>query len=281
MASWKIDEIPAQCIALRRRSDRWSKFVSQPAYKTLPKLERFDAVDGQTLDIQNDPRILVSTKRNILNKQRRSHEELDSKGGVGCALSHIGIWQMIVQRQIPMMLIIEDDAKIPNNFVEKVNSLIAASPTLQNPASWDMWNLATSPLYAKPVANDPVVVELDAFVGLIAYVITLQGATKLLEEVFPIHCHIDHYMVILKQVRPMRYIATPSFTFYQRGVDKSDITEKAKCLICNIPTDYDSTHTIISKNDITTLEAIKYMFVLTTAFGAGYILYKRITDRAS
>ena len=281
MASWKIDEIPAQCIALRRRSDRWSKFISQPAYKTLPKLERFDAVDGQTIDVKTDSRILVSTKRNILNKQRRSHEELDTKGGVGCALSHIGIWQMMVQRQIPIMLIIEDDAKIPNNFVQKVNALINVSPTLKNPSSWDVWTLATSPLYAKPIANDPVAVELDAFVGLIAYVITLQGATKLLEQVFPIHCHIDHYMVILKQVRPMRYVASPAFTFYQRGVDKSDIAEKSKCLICNIPTDYDSTHAVISKSNIITLESIKYMFVLTTAFGAGYILYKRFAARSS
>ena len=188
---------------------------------------------------------------------------------------------MMVQRQIPIMLIIEDDAKIPNNFVQKVNALINVSPTLKNPSSWDVWTLATSPLYAKPIANDPVAVELDAFVGLIAYVITLQGATKLLEQVFPIHCHIDHYMVILKQVRPMRYVASPAFTFYQRGVDKSDIAEKSKCLICNIPTDYDSTHAVISKTNIITLESIKYMFVLTTAFGAGYILYKRFAARSS
>ncbi len=277
--TWKIDEIPAQCISLRRREDRWSKFVAQPVYKKLPKLERFNAVDGQELDVAKDPRILVSTKRNILNKQRRSHEELNTKGGVGCALSHIGIWQMMVQRQIPIMLIIEDDAKIPNNFVEKVNELIKYSPTLQDPQNWDAWMLATRPLYAKPVANDPVAVELDAFVGLIAYVITLQGATKLLEQVFPIHCHIDHYMVILKQVRPMRFLATPSFTFYQRGVDKTDIHETSRCLICNIPTDYDTTHAVISKNDINTLESIKYMFVLSVAFGAGYILYRRLTGR--
>ena len=79
----------------------------------------------------------------------------------------------------------------------------------------------------------------------------------------------------------MRYLATPSFTFYQRGVDKSDIAEKARCFICNIPTDYDTTHSVISKKDITTLEAIKYMFVVSVAFGAGYILYKRATGRSN
>ena len=78
----------------------------------------------------------------------------------------------------------------------------------------------------------------------------------------------------------MTYMSTPMFRIYQRGL-KSDIADKPKCLICNIPTDYDSTHTVVSKDDITTLEAIKYMFVLSAAFGAGYILYRRLTGRPS
>jgi DNA polymerase len=54
-----------------------------------------------------------------MNKQRRSHEELDSIGGVGCALSHIGIWQKMVQHQSPIMFVgeapgsSEDEQGIP------------------------------------------------------------------------------------------------------------------------------------------------------------------------
>jgi glycosyl transferase family 25 len=275
---WKIDEIPAQCISLRRREDRWSSFISQPAFKTLPRLERFDAIDGKTIDIINDKRILLSTKRNILNKQRRSHEELDSPGGVGCALSHIGIWQMMVQRQIPLLLVMEDDARLPHEFVKTANNFIKKSPILSDPSKWDMWVLSNLQLYSKPIESDPLVHDLQAFVTTTCYVITLKCAEKFLEHAFPIHCHIDYYMVILKQVIPMNYVSTPLFRIFQRGA-KSDIAEKPKCLICNIPTDYDSTHTVISKNDITTLEAVKYMFVLSAAFGAGYILYKRFTGR--
>ena len=276
--TWKIDEIPAQCISLKRRLDRWSAFVSQPAFKTLPKLERFDAIDGQTIDVINDKRVLLSTKRNILNKQRRSHEELDSKGGVGCALSHIGIWQMMVQRQIPLLLVFEDDANLPNNFVELANNFIEKSPTLRDPSKWDMWLFSNIQLHSKPVVGDTIVNDVQSFVTLTGYVITLKCAEKFLEHVFPIHCHIDFYMVILKQVIPMTYVSTPQFRIYQRGLT-SDIADKPKCFICNIPTDYDTTHSVISKNDITTLHAIKYMFVLSAAFGAGYILYKRFTGR--
>jgi glycosyl transferase family 25 len=280
MPPWKINEIPAMCISLKRREDRWARFKGQPAVRDLTMLQRFDAVDGQTIDVATDKRILVTTKRNILKKQRRSHEELDSKGGVGCALSHIGIWQQMVQRQIPLLLVIEDDAKIPNDFVEKVNAIIAKSPTLQNTSGWDYWALATKIRKQNPIERDPVAFDLESFVGSIAYVITLQGATKLLENVFPIHCHIDMYMVILKEIRPMKYIVTPSFTFYQFGVDSSDIAEKSSCLICDIPTDFDKTHVLVNKAVMNNLEAIKTIFVLSVAFGGGYLLYKRFGGKA-
>ena len=124
MPAWKINEIPAMCISLKRREDRWTKFRGQPAARELPNLQRHEATDGKTLDIATDKRILLSTKRNILKKKRRSHEELDSPGGVGCALSHIAIWQLMVQRQIPTLLVIEDDAALPNDFVAQANSVI-------------------------------------------------------------------------------------------------------------------------------------------------------------
>jgi hypothetical protein len=52
-------------------------------------VKRFIGVDGKTLDIKNDDRVTTLTKRNIAIKKRRSHEELDTIGGVGCAHYHI------------------------------------------------------------------------------------------------------------------------------------------------------------------------------------------------
>ena len=280
MPAWKINEIPAMCISLKRREDRWTKFRGQPAARDLPNLQRHEATDGKTLDIATDKRILLSTKRNILKKKRRSHEELDSPGGVGCALSHIAIWQLMVQRQIPTLLVIEDDAALPNDFVTQANSVIGKSPTLQDPASWDLWILATKPQDEIPIQGDTVAKEVTHFVGAISYVITLRGATTLLENAFPIHCHIDIYMGILRQIRPMRYVVTPEFKFYQLGVDTSDIIERGGCRICDVPTDFDKTHALISKTVLNNLESIKTVFVLSIAFGAGYIIYKRIGGKA-
>jgi glycosyl transferase family 25 len=280
MPFWQINEIPAMCISLKRREDRWLKFSGQPVIRELPNLQRHEATDGKTLDIATDKRILLSTKRNILKKQRRSHEELDSPGGVGCALSHIAIWQEMVQRQVPITLVIEDDAALPNDFAAQANTIINKSPTLQDPQSWDLWILAAKTIGPTPVESDPLVQEITSFTGTIAYVITLRGATKLLEHALPVHCHIDKYMCILKELQPMRYLITPSFSFYQLGVDASDIIQQGGCRICDIPTDFDKTQTLVNKTTLNNLESIRTVFVLSVAFGAGYLLYRRFGGKA-
>jgi glycosyl transferase family 25 len=110
---WKIDAIPAFCINLKRRLDRWKEFTSQPGVDALPVLKRFIGVDGKALNVRTDERIPLITKRNILANQRRSHEDLDTMGGVGCALSHIGVWEWMVENNAPLCLIFEDDAAVP------------------------------------------------------------------------------------------------------------------------------------------------------------------------
>ena len=135
---WKIESIPAFCITLERRKDRWKRFQDQPGIRNM-NIKRFVGVDGKTLDIKKDKRIGTLTKRSILHKTRRSHEELDSAGGVGCALSHIALWQWMVDNNQELCMVLEDDAVIPPDFVEQGNKCIADSMILKDPKKWDLW----------------------------------------------------------------------------------------------------------------------------------------------
>ena len=79
--------IQIYCINLKERSDRWERFMSQTGVKRLAAMypfERFEGVNGKMLDIKNDDRVSLRTKRNILYQKRRDHEDLDTPGGVGC-----------------------------------------------------------------------------------------------------------------------------------------------------------------------------------------------------
>ena len=75
--------------------------MSQPGVKRLAAMypfERFEGVNGKMLDVKNDDRISLRTKRNILYQKRRDHEDLDTPGGVGCYLSHYGCWKKFSER---------------------------------------------------------------------------------------------------------------------------------------------------------------------------------------
>lgn len=269
---FKIDSIPAFCITLERRLDRWKRFQDQPGINKL-QVKRFIGVDGKTLNINTDPRVALSTKRNILKKYRRSHEELDSIGGVGCALSHIAVWQWMVDNNVPQVLIFEDDAVVPFNFAEKANGIIANSPTLSDPARWDLWLLGGRWGDLTPIAADNEATKIDAFYLFHAYVMTIHGAKKLLKEVYPIHCHIDLWVSLFAYVHPsFRMVGSPNLILSQTTAVKTDIQSDKGCVLCDIPIDYDKTHMMISKTEW----KIAQVAEVTCIVLAGYILYTQL-----
>ena len=52
-------------------------------------------------------------------------------------MSHIAVWQWMVDHNQEMCMVFEDDAVIPSDFKERGNQIIKDSNTLKNPAQWD------------------------------------------------------------------------------------------------------------------------------------------------
>ena len=249
--SWSIDTIPAMCITLERRLDRWKRFQDQPGIGPL-SIHRFLGVDGKTLDLKTDPRISTMTKRNILTKARRSHEELDSIGGVGCALSHIAAWMWMIENNQDYCLIFEDDAVVPTDFVEKANHIIRASKVLRDSSGWDMWLLGgiwddTSSIPAEPRASG--IVRVGSFMLGHAYVMTLTMAKQLVRDAFPIHAHIDLWMSVYAYMNDLRIVGSLDLVLKQHQQSSTDIQSARGCKICNVPTDYDSEFALVPKTE--------------------------------
>ena len=246
--TWSIDSIPAFCITLERRTDRWRRFQDQPG---LLPVKRFLGVDGKTIDLDTDVRVATLTKRNIKAKMRRSHEELDSIGGVGCALSHIAVWQWMVDNNREICLIFEDDAVVPPTFTERANQCIESSRVLKNPMNWDMWLLGGKWDDLTSIPDEPAsgVVRVGAFVLFHAYVLTLHGAKRMLKEAFPIHCHIDMWASIFAYLNDLRIVGSRQLMLTQHQATKTDIQTEKGCEICNVPTDYEKTQIMVSKGE--------------------------------
>jgi len=270
MSSWTIDSIPAFCITLERRQDRWRRFQDQSGIDGL-NVKRFIGVDGKTIDIRKDDRVALCTKRNILEKTRRSHEELDSVGGVGCALSHIAIWQWMVDNNQEICLIFEDDAILIPDFIDKANECIKESTILKDAKKWDMWLLGGNWDNLTRIPEESKAVRVGEFVLFHAYVMTLHGAKRLLKDVYPIHSHIDLWVSIYGYVHDFRAIGCTDLILKQNQKVKTDIQSEKECDICNVPIDYGKTHTMVSKiewNIAQTAEIVAIGLI-------GYILYQQ------
>lgn len=270
MSAWSIESIPAFCITLERRQDRWRRFQDQSGIDGL-NLKRFTGVDGKTIDITKDDRVALCTKRNILANIRRSHEELDSVGGVGCALSHIAVWQWMVDNNQEVCLIFEDDAVVPPDFIERANKCINGSTILKDPKKWDMWLLGGQWDKLTQIPGEPKAVRVGEFVLFHAYVMTLHGAKRLLKDVYPIHSHIDLWVSIYGYVHDFRTVGCTNLILQQNQKVKTDIQSDKGCAICDVPVDYGKTHTMVSKVEWKVAQAAEIALIGLV----GYIIWQQ------
>jgi GR25 family glycosyltransferase involved in LPS biosynthesis len=280
--SWRIQQIPAFCITLERRLDRWKRFQTQPGVQEIP-VKRFLGVDGKTLNLQTEERIATMTKRNILTKSRRSHEELNSIGGVGCALSHIAVWQWMVDHQAPLCLVFEDDAVVPPGFADRANRLIQTT-LLQDKNAWDLWllggnwdDLVPVPPSTQggvklsnssiPQENPNGIQRIGSFVFFHAYVMTLPMAQRLVRDAYPIHAHIDLWTSVYAFLNDLRVVGSPVLRLEQNPKSPTDIQTAPDCALCDIPSDFHKTHRVVPHLDHYIAQATKIALLV---LGVGY-----------
>lgn len=121
-------------------------------------------------------------------------------GEIGCALSHKRIYQKIVDENIPYAVILEDDATLEKDFSIVVKKIMTVS------LSWELILLGhyksnlkslKSPisLWRKHRLNSKFILGrlVDFGFGTHGYMITLEGAKKLLSELKSIYKPVDHY----------------------------------------------------------------------------------------
>lgn len=233
------------CINLKERPDRWNRFLHQPAVQTLQKkypFQRFEGVNGKLLDIKNDDRVSLRTKRNIMYQKRRDHEDLDTPGGVGCYLSHYGTWKKFLDSNAERCLIFEDDAVIPDDFLEVFEAALE-DEYQENKVRPDIWLLSTPFGSRMKKALEVEDIQYNGNWGydivgpLTGYVLTRSGAQILSENAFPIDGHVDHYMHRCAQMGMLVMAHNKTISLRQHRMFKkdSDIQEKSKCEICDIP----------------------------------------------
>ena len=275
--SWDFDECPKYVINLDRRRDRWNTFNTASGVPELKNLRRWSGTDGKLVNLDTENRVSLFTKYNITREKRRSHMELNTKGGVGCYISHVEVWKDFLEKSNSEVgIIFEDDALVDIPAINRIKGFIEQSDAIKDPALWDFCILAPhrgSKKHGSMYPTDNVCLRMMEFTGLTAYMITKKGVRKILPHVYPIQGHVDWFMSICGQLQLID-IATPPNPLLRVRFSPTDIQKYQNCEICDIDTDFQKTSSLIPLWRLRMLQFEEVVIIMGILY-AGAIYYKK------
>tara|TARA_B110001452_G_scaffold265582_1_gene270527 strand:+ start:1496 stop:2302 length:807 start_codon:yes stop_codon:yes gene_type:complete len=179
-------------INLAYRKDRLEHFKQKYTQANIHiPLHIHTAVNGKELKLE-DIHITRLAKKEINDAQtlgyRTKHYQL-TMGGIGCYLSHVGLWNFIYNKGIDYALIFEDDANIPPDFIENLN--ISIKNMNKADPDWDI--LFLDALCRDCIPYQDNIVKINKFYLMHAYIIRRKAIKKMFDYkmLFPINQQID------------------------------------------------------------------------------------------
>ncbi len=89
----------------------------------LPRFrERFEHITAHAADRLGDRFAVVGVDGEEVDPSRVANRDLTA-GQVGCALSHLAAYRLMVERDLPSALVVEDDVVLPQNIEARVDEL--------------------------------------------------------------------------------------------------------------------------------------------------------------
>lgn len=185
-------------INLKRRPDRLKKFLELYNDSDMKdtSIIKFDAIDGSKLDIDSVPLTeLAKAELHQLESTgfRTKHYQL-TKGGIGCYLSHVKVWENILKNNYKYALIFEDDAKVPYNINQIIKEELKYFPN-----DWDIILLGYICNKCMKFENYNTV---ERFMLTHCYLISHECIVKIMntDTLFPITQQIDALMSELSSI---------------------------------------------------------------------------------
>lgn len=230
---WAQPIANAVCINLERRRDRWEEAQEEfePLAPAIP-LTRVEAVDGKSEAAKRSPDVIREWNSSMTAKwDPRTKPGVDlklSRGEIGCALSHVGLWRTIAAQSSTCVptLISEDDACFEPGALEAIRGVLRVLPE-----GWDLLYLG----YSRPfkASLEPV----EGTEGLLArpeylhhthgYLCSPSGARKLLDAL-PVNQPVDCFMAAVFPCLEV-YAATPPICVQRTGSQSEDSDIRPSC----------------------------------------------------
>ena len=192
-----ISEIKSYIINLEKDKDKYNDSINNLNRINI-KPERFDAIYINESNNDYIKNITYPSVQYNIKHGRNNHNNIGTNGAIGCYLSHIKLWKMLLQSNEDMFLIFEDDVNV-NSSKDDINNFL----NNMNNYDWDFIFLG----YMKPFSNNDTRVTTNVYkinsinFGTHSYIINKKGATKLLKYAIPIVDQIDSYISYMASTR--------------------------------------------------------------------------------
>ena len=221
-----INNIKSYIINLEKDKNKYDLCLKRLQKINLNPPERFDAIYVKDEYDDYIKSITYPSVQYTIKYGRNAHNNIGSKGAIGCYLSHIALWKKLLESDQDMFLIFEDDVDLNNNIdnlMVKTNDYINTI----NKKNWDVIFLGYSLISL--LNNDIQDIPDDKYkitniiYGLHAYIINKKGATKLLEKALPIVDQLDSYMSYMAIMRDVNMYKPTELLFIQNNIKASSI----------------------------------------------------------
>ena len=204
-------------INLKRRPDRLKMFLESYNNCGLrKKLIKFNAIDGNTLDMKTIPLTqlaILEMKQLQTIGFRYKHYQL-TQGAIGCFLSHVKVWEHLLASNKNHALIFEDDARPPPNFHKVANKVMANVP--------QDWDIVLFGKHCYDCDDMGEYLKIKRFILLHCYMINKKCVLKIFNEksLFPISQQLDAY---LSEISGFINIYAPKYNIVSQSNSRTDI----------------------------------------------------------
>lgn len=114
----------------------------------------------------------IASRRRASDAERLLHERLR----FGCYITHVRVWKQVLENSLREVLVLEDDVVLAAEFFKNLVHLTSMLPT-----SWDVLYLNSGHTHVAGKVR-PGLIQLKGALGTFAYLISLSGARKLLDD---------------------------------------------------------------------------------------------------
>ncbi|KAF7243946.1 Procollagen galactosyltransferase 1 [Varanus komodoensis] len=189
-------------INLKRRVDRRERML-QTLYEQEIDCKVIEAVDGKAM---NSSQVEAMGIKMLPGYKDPYHGRPLTKGELGCFLSHYKVWQEIVERGLEKSVVFEDDLRFEIFFKRRIMNLMYDLE--EEGLDWDLIYIGRKRMQVehseKAVPHVRNLVEADYSYWTLAYIISLQGAQKLLgAEPLSKMLPVDEFLPVMFNKHPV------------------------------------------------------------------------------